>query len=131
MDSRLFWRAALVQALLVGVVFAILVALPLGEDFFEDYGWVTGPVAWILCALATGRILSFPLELTLFAAAAGGVAGALVALVSSHAIGLIVGVAVFGASCAGYEAAREADEAEGGGPPAEPRATTGADESAV
>jgi hypothetical protein len=127
MDSRLFWRAALVQAVLV----AILVALPLDEDFFEDYGWITGPAAWILCALGTGRILSLPLDLTLFAAAAGGVAGALVALVSSHAIGLVVGVAVFGASCGGYEAAREADEGEGGGPSPEPRRATGADESAV
>ena len=117
MDSRLFWRAALVQALLVGIVFAILVALPLGDDFFEDYGWVSGPLAWILCAFATGRILALPLDLTLFAAAAGGVAGTIVALVTSHAVGLVVGIAVFGASCAGYEAARESDD--GGGQPPE------------
>jgi hypothetical protein len=131
MDSRLFWRAALVQALLVGIVFAILAVLPLGDDFFEDYGWISGPLAWILCALATGRVLSLPLDLTLFAAAAGCVAGALVALVTSHTIGLIVGVAVFGASCAGYEAARDAEDADGGGPPSEPRRTTGPDGSAA
>ena len=40
MDSRLFWKSLLVQAAFVGVLFAILVALPLGDDFFEDYGWV-------------------------------------------------------------------------------------------
>ena len=103
MDSSLFARAALVQAFLVGAVFGILIALPLGEDFFEDYGWVTGPIAWIACAAATGAILKLPRDLVLFAAAAGGVAGFIVSLVSSHAVGLLVGIAVFGASCGGYE----------------------------
>jgi hypothetical protein len=107
MDSALFARAALVQALLVGAVFAILLALPLGHDFFEDYGWVTGPVAWLGCAAIAGRILSLPPSLVLFAALAGGVAGALVALVASHAVGLLVSIAVFGASCGGYEEAAE------------------------
>lgn len=113
MDSSLFTRAAVVQALLVGALFAILIALPLGDDFFEDYGWITGPVAWIACAAATGRILRLPASLVLFAAAAGGVAGAIVGLVASHAAGLIVAVAVFAASCAGY-----GDEADLGEPAA-------------
>ena len=114
MDSSLFFKAALVQALLVGVLFAVLVALPLGDDFFEDWGWLTGPLAWIACAAATGRILSLPASLVLFAAAAGGVAGALVGIVASHTAGLVVAVAVFGASCAGYS-----DEADLGEPAAE------------
>lgn len=103
MQSSLFVRAAVVQALLVGALFAILVALPLDHDFFKDYGWIVGPVAWAVCAAATGRILSLPAPLVLFAAVAGGVAGALVGLAASHAVGLIVAVAVFAASCAGYE----------------------------
>ena len=103
MDSSLFARAAVVQALLVAALFAILVALPLGEDFFADYGWISGPVAWIACAAATTRILSLPASLGLFAAAAGGVAGALVGLTLNHTAGLVIGVAVFAAACAGYE----------------------------
>ena len=103
MDTRLFARAALVQAGLVALLFGILVALPLGDDFFEDYGWITGPLAWIACAALTGAILKLPRDLVLFAAAAGGVAGFLVSLVTSHAAGLVVAVAVFGASCGGYE----------------------------
>ena len=110
MDSNLFVRAALVQALLVAAVFAILIALPLGDDFFEDYGWITGPLAWIICALVTGRILKLPLDMTLFSAAAGGIAGFLVSLATSHEVGLIVAVAVFGASAAGYESVREGEE---------------------
>lgn len=102
MDSSLFLRAAVVQTLLVGAVFALLVALPLGDDFFEDYGWISGPVAWIACAAVTGRILRLPVSLVAFAAVAGGVAGALVGIAASHTAGLIVSVAVFAASCAGY-----------------------------
>jgi hypothetical protein len=102
MDSALFTRAALVQALLVAALFAILIALPLDEDFFEDYGWISGPIAWILCAAVAGRILKLPSSLVVFAAAAGGIAGFLVSLVASHTVGLIVAVAVFAASCAGY-----------------------------
>jgi hypothetical protein len=109
-DSALFVRAALTQALLVAILFAILIALPLGDDFFEDYGWIAGPVAWAACAALTGRILSLPASLVLFAAAAGGVAGAIVSLAASHTAGLIVAVAVFAASCAGYEDGREPAE---------------------
>ena len=103
MDASLFARAALVQALLVGVLFAVLVALPLGDDFFEDYGWITGPAAWIVCAAVSARILALPAALALFAAAAGGIAGAVVGLALDHTAGLIVAVAVFGAACAGYD----------------------------
>src|SRR5687767_6457695 len=103
MDSSIFVRAALVQALLVAALFAVLIALPLHEDFFEDYGWLSGPIAWIACAAATARILALPWELAVFAALAGGVAGAVVGLALDHTAGLVVGIAVFAASCAGYE----------------------------
>ena len=108
MDTALFTRAAITQALLVAALFGILIALPLGDDFFEDYGWITGPIAWIACAALTGVILKLPRSLVVFAAAAGGVAGALVALATSHTVGLLVAIAVFGASCGGYEEGREA-----------------------
>jgi len=107
MDSSLLARAALVQALLVGALFAVLVALPLGDDFFEDYGWITGPVAWVGCAAVAARILSLPAALAVFAAVAGGVAGAIVGLAVDHTLGLVVAIAVFAASCAGY--AEDAD----------------------
>ena len=113
MDSSLFIRAALVQALLVGALFMVLVALPLDGDFFEDYGWITGPVAWLACAAIAARILGLPRELALFAAVAGGAAGAIVGLALSHTAGLVVAVAVFAASCAGY-----GDEADLGQPAA-------------
>ena len=72
-----------------------------------------GPVAWLACAAVSARILGLPRELALFAAIAGGVAGALVGLTLDHTAGLVVAVAVFAASCAGYR-----DEADLGQPAA-------------
>ncbi len=111
MDRGLFLRSLAVQALAVAAVFAVLVALPLGGDFFEDYGIVTGPVAWVACSAVTARLLSLPIGLALFAALAGGVAGALVALVTSHTVGLVIGLLVFGASCGGYDPERDEHDA--------------------
>ena len=108
MNQRLFWRSLVVQALIVGALFALLLALPLDEDFFEDYGFAIGPVAWLACSLATARVLSLPAGLALFAALAGGVAGALVGLVAGHAVGMGVALLVFAASCGGYDPDRDA-----------------------
>ena len=110
-DTHLFLRAAVTQALLVAALFAALIALPLPDDFFEDYGWISGPVAWIACAAITARILSLPRALALFAAVAGGVAGAIVGIGLDHTAGLIVGIGVFAASSAGYETGGAATDA--------------------
>ena len=47
MNQTLFWRSLAVQTAVVGGLFLLLLALPLGDDFFEDYGAVVGPLAWI------------------------------------------------------------------------------------
>ena len=107
MNSRLFWKALAVQAAAVAVLFGVLVALPLPEDFFEDVGFVVGPLAWIACSLVTGRVLGLPAVFVLFAAVAGGVAGAIVLLVAGHWAGMGAALLVFGASCAGYDPAAE------------------------
>jgi hypothetical protein len=106
-NARLFWKALGVQAAAVAVLFAILVALPLGEDFFEDWGFLVGPIAWLLCSLATGRLLALPVAYVLFSAVAGGVAGGIVLLVTSHLPGMIAALLVFAASCASYDPAAD------------------------
>jgi hypothetical protein len=110
-DKGLFLRSLAVQALAVALLFAVLLVLPLGDDFFEDFGLVTGPVAWLACSLVTARVLSLPPGLALFAALAGGVAGGLVALAASHTIGLVIGLLVFAASCGGYDSERDERDA--------------------
>jgi hypothetical protein len=106
-DSALFWKALGVQAAAVAVLFGVLVALPLPDDFFEDVGFVVGPLAWIACSVVTARVLHLPLAFALFAALAGGVAGAIVLVVAGHLPGMVAALLVFGASCAGYDPAAE------------------------
>ena len=114
MDKRLFWRAALVFAAVVAVEAAILIALPLDHQFFEDYGIIAGPLAWAIGAVVTALVLKLPWSLAAFAAVAGGVcAGLVTAAGADHWIGPFVGIAVFAACCGGYETAqRELAEAD-------------------
>jgi hypothetical protein len=102
-SARLFWKALGVQAAAVALLFATLVALPLGESFFEDWGPLVGPAAWLGCSLLAARLLALPVTFVLFAAIAGGVAGAIVLVAASHLAGMIVALLIFGASCAGYD----------------------------
>jgi hypothetical protein len=111
-NARLFWKALGVQAAAVAVLFAILIALPLGDDFFDDLGFLVGPIAWLACSLVTARILTLPLGYALFSALAGGVAGAIVLLVANHWAGLVAGLLVFAASCGSYDPAAERTAAE-------------------
>jgi hypothetical protein len=110
LNARLFWKALVVQAVVVAIPFAIL-ALALDEDFFEDWGWLVGPIVWLACSVVTGRILSLPLAYVLFSAVAGGVAGLLVMLATSHLPGLLAALLVFAASCGSYDPRLEAEQA--------------------
>ena len=99
------------QAALLAVPF-VLLALALDRSFFEDWGWLTGPVVWLLASALTARILALPLGYALFSALAGGVAGAIVFLVASHAAGMVAALLVFAASCGSYDPTAEGDEGQ-------------------
>jgi hypothetical protein len=102
-DARLFWKSLAIQAIAVFALFGILVALPLPDGFFEDYGAITGPLAWIACSAITARVLHLPGGFVAFAALAGGVAGVLVMLAASHIAGMIAALLLFAASCGSYD----------------------------
>ena len=113
MNARLFWKALVVQAVVVAIPFALL-GLALDEDFFEDWGWLVGPVVWLACSLVTARILDIPRAYVLFAAVAGGVAGEIVMLVATHWAGMIAALLVFAASCGSYDPRLDAEGAAAG-----------------
>ena len=84
-DRSVLWRAALVQALAVAVL-SIALAIALPHSFFEDWGWLAGPAAWIVCALVTARVVGLP--------------SILAVVLGVHWLGAVLAIAVFALWCA-------------------------------
>ena len=99
MDPTLFWRVALVQAAAVALI-SVLLALALPKEFFEDWGWIAGPVAWIACAALTARVLGLSLPLTLAGAAVAGLVSLAAVVAGVHWLGAGLAVLVFASWCA-------------------------------
>lgn len=99
MDVPTLWRAALVQLAAVAVL-SIALAIALPHSFFEDWGWISGPLAWLLCAGFTARVLHLPLNPTLLGAVLAGLPSLLFVLLDAHWAGAIVAVGLFALWCA-------------------------------
>lgn len=99
MDTTTLWRTALIQLLAVAVL-SLALGLALPHDFFEDWGWLTGPASWLLCAAFTARVLSLPLAPTLLGAVLAGLPSLLAVLIGLHWGGAILAVALFALWCA-------------------------------
>ncbi len=78
-DTNLGMRAALAQAGAV-LVLGLATGLTLSHSFFEHWGWLVGPGAWMLAAVATALILRLPLPATLLGAALAGIPSAVATL---------------------------------------------------
>jgi hypothetical protein len=98
MDRSVAWRAALLQALLVAAV-AVALAVALPRSFFEDWGWLAGPGAWAVCALAAGAWLRLPLGIVLVGAGLSGLLMLPGVALGAHWLGAPLGLAAFGAWC--------------------------------
>ncbi len=102
MNTSLLWRSALVQLVAVGILFVVL-ALALPKSFFETWGWITGPVAWMGCAALTARVLGLPLGNTLLGALLAGIPSVIAVILGAHEIGGIVSIGLFALWCARTE----------------------------
>jgi hypothetical protein len=98
LDIGILWRSAVVQLVAVGVLFAIL-AILLPKSFFESWGWIAGPVAWMLCATLTARVLHLPLGSTLLGAVLAGIPDAICVLIGLHNIGDVIAIILFALWC--------------------------------
>jgi hypothetical protein len=99
MDREILWRVAVVQVLAVFVL-SIVLALLFPHSFFADWGWLVGPLAWLLCAWVTARVVGLPEPPVLVRAAVAGIPSVLFVIVGLHWLGAAVAVAIFAVWCA-------------------------------
>lgn len=99
LDANVLWRAALVQLLGV-VLLSLLLAAPLPHSFFEDWGWIAGPLAWFACATVTAWALHLHLRGVLVGALLAGIVSGVAVVLGIHWLGLVIAIAAFAAWCA-------------------------------
>jgi len=104
MDRSVLWRAAVAQVLAVAAL-SLILALALPHSFFDDWGWLTGPVAWIACAAITAWALHLKVPGVLAGAVLAGIPSTVAVLAGVHWLGVAIAVAAFAAWC-GWMAAR-------------------------
>ncbi len=99
MDRSVLWRAAVAQVVAVGAL-SLILAVVLPHSFFEDWGWLTGPLAWLACAALTARALNLEVPGVLLGAVLAGIPSAVAVLAGVHWLGVMIAVAAFAAWCA-------------------------------
>jgi hypothetical protein len=101
-DSRIAIRTAVLQGASVAVL-SIALAIALPRSFFEDWGWIAGPAAWMLCALFTASALSLPRGRALLGAALAGLPSLVAVLIGVHWLGAVIAIALFALWCSRLE----------------------------
>ncbi len=99
MRFEVFWRVAVVQLVAVAVL-SLLLAGVFSHGFFESWGWLAGPAAWLLCAWLTARVVGLEVQSTLLRAMLAGIVSVLFVLVGLHWLGALVAVGLFAYLCA-------------------------------
>jgi hypothetical protein len=99
LDTSILWRSAVVQLVAVAVL-SIILAILLPHSFFDTWGWITGPVAWMLCAALTARVLDLPPGSTLLGAVLAGIPSVICVLIGAHTVGEVIAICLFAVWCA-------------------------------
>lgn len=99
MDSAILWRVAVVQVVAVALL-SLLLALVFSHGFFASWGWLVGPLSWMLCAWLTARVVGLPEAPVLLRAALAGIPSLLFVLIGAHWLGAVVAVTIFATWCA-------------------------------
>jgi len=97
-DRSLALRAGLTQLASVAVI-AIALAIALPHSFFADWGWLSGPGVWMICATLTAAALRLPVAATLIGAIAAGLPALLAVPVGVHWLGALLAIVLFALWC--------------------------------
>jgi hypothetical protein len=98
-DSEILWRVAAVQVLSV-LVLSLLLGLLFPDSFFEAWGWLSGPTAWLLCAWFTAWVVGLEPAPVIVRAIGAGIPSLLFVVAGVHWLGVLVAVGLFAALCA-------------------------------
>jgi hypothetical protein len=98
MDWQILWKSALLQLLAVAAV-SVVLALLLPKSFFESWGWLSGPSAWLLCAAFTAAVLKLELPKTVLGAALAGLPSIVFVVIGLHWLGALFAAALFATWC--------------------------------
>lgn len=100
MDTQLALKSGLVMFVLVALL-AVLLSVSLPDSFFKSWGWASGPLALLLCAFGTARILGLPVARTMLGVVIAGIPALVAVIVGIHWLGTLIAVVCFAAWC-GY-----------------------------
>jgi hypothetical protein len=98
-DSEILWRVAVVQLVAVAVL-SLILGLLLPHSFFTTWGWLSGPLVWLLCAWFTARVVGLPREPVVLRAVLAGIPSAILVLLGLHWVGIVIAIGLFAWLCA-------------------------------
>lgn len=101
-DGGLAIRAGALQLAAVALL-SIVLALALPHSFFENWGWLSGPTAWLLCALFTATVLALPRGPALLGAVLVGLPSVVAVIIGIHWLGALIAVVLFALWCGRLE----------------------------
>lgn len=100
-DSRAALLAVITQILLVAGT-ALVLAQLLPKSFFESWGWLSGPTAWLGCAAITAGVLKLDMPRAVLGAALVGIPSIVFVIIGLHWLGALVAAILFGIWCGRY-----------------------------
>lgn len=98
-------RAGLIQLVAVGVL-ALISRLLVPQSGFVDFGWLIGPLAWIIAATITALAVQLPLPRAWLGAVLAGIPSGIATVLGAHWLGAVIAIICFALWCGGLAARR-------------------------
>lgn len=104
-DASAALRAGIIQLVGVGVL-ALISGVLLPHSAFESFGWLIGPLAWMVAATITALAVQLPLPPSWLGAVLAGIPSAVATVLGAHWLGALIAIVCFALWC-GALAARK------------------------
>lgn len=104
-DASAALRAGIIQLVAVGVL-ALISGVLLPHSAFESFGWLIGPLAWMIAATITALAVQLPLPPSWLGAVLAGIPSAIATVLGAHWLGALIAIVCFALWC-GALAARK------------------------